>query len=256
MAWGSKSEPMMLWESWLPRPNRRDGPLECSRRFRLERPLKIFGATVEAALDEARRCVAEGGARLHDFPVAELRLSGVEASFDEHGNVAGGLGNLRFEGELRDVPPFPFAFDGPSETFYAAMREATGAVNGLPFVVDEIQETAAYWVFPTLQNGSFGAFIDRRAGRAVAMGSAFPIELWIWGYERGLVGHEEAGDLVVTQVHDRDRAVYVLRRVARGFKSRDLANLPLILRGVATWTAVPLLHEAGGALEWQVDRKS
>jgi hypothetical protein len=180
----------------------------------------------------------------------------VEASFDGHGNVAGGLGTLRFEGELRDVPPFPFAFDGPSETFYAAMREATGAVNGLPFVVDEIQETAAYWVFPTLQNGSFGAFIDRRAGRAVAMGSAFPIELWIWGYERGLVGHEEAGDLVVTQVHDRDRAVYVLRRVARGFKSRDLANLPLILRGMATWTAVPLLHEAGGALEWQVDRKS
>jgi len=257
LQWGTKSEQLIEWESFLERCNKREGSLKPTRTIRFERPLEVFGPTVERALDDARTCVAVGGARLHGMSVVELRLAGVEASFDVQGNVPDGLGILRFEGALEQEPPFPFSFDGPADQFFAAMLEATRVVDGLPFVADAIRETPDYWVFPARTNGCLGAIFDRRAKCALAMGSAFPIELWIWGHERGLFDAEDsAGDLVVTEIPDRNRAVDALRRLGIGFKSSDLDVLPLVLRRAATWKAIPQLHDAGDSLVWHVERAS
>lgn len=55
---GTKSEQTMEWGSLLERSDEAKGSLEPTRTIRFERPLEVFGATVEQALDDARRCVA------------------------------------------------------------------------------------------------------------------------------------------------------------------------------------------------------
>ena len=256
LQWGSKSEPLMEWESFLQRCNKREGTFKSTRAIRFQRPLEAFGSTVERALDEARARVAAGGASLHGMPLAELRLTGVEAAFDALGNVRDGLGTLRFEGALEHEPPFPFSFDGPAEIFFAAMSAATRVVNAQPFIAEEIRESPDYWIFPTRADGGpRGAIFDRRTKRAVSMGSAFPIELWIWGYERGLLDADYSdGNLVVTEIRDRERAVRALIAMGQRPSEANLANLPLVFPGGAAWQAIPVLHEAGDALVWRVER--
>jgi hypothetical protein len=220
-------------------------------------PMKTFGPSVEEALAEARRRLQEGGVQLNGTTIAELRLQSLEVSFGTIGDVPDDLSRFRFEGALQSPPPFPFAFDGHARTFFAAMLAAASVVKAEPFDVEAIRESAEYWIFPTRTNGCLGAIFDRRAGKAIAMGSAFPIELWIWGYERGLLDEDYgASNLIVTEVRDRGRAVHALRRLGAGFKSADLAELPLIVRGAATWTSIPELHNAGDAILWRVEGRT
>jgi hypothetical protein len=251
LEWGTKSESSrILWESYL---SRRKGTFEPTREIRFELGLAVFGVTVESALAEARRCVASGGVRLHDIAVSALRLSRVQASFDKVGQVR--EGQLAFEGTLADVPAFPFPIEGRRDTVFGALLAASKAAHGIGLLADAIRETPDYWIFPARTTGCHGAFYDRRTERAVVMGSAFPIELWIWGYERGLLDPEwSEGNLVITEIRDRDRALPALRRLGLKVQRRSL-DLPAVIEKGARWTEIPVLHEAGDSLAWHVERE-
>jgi hypothetical protein len=219
-----------------------------------ELALSDFGDTWDVAVERARELAAER-VMLDGIALQSLHVAKIEVSFEEHdASKAFKYGTVHFTGTLAEPLPFPFvpgrvapARDGDIE-FFEALEAAS--VNASPIQVDEIEELEGYWVFPVHHIGNTGAFVDRRTGRVVGMGSPLPAALWIWGYERGLL-EDDAHDLVVEHVTDRSRAFGALNRFAR-VRAKDLDSLPLILEGCATWQAVLPLHDAGDALTWRV----
>lgn len=248
--WGW-SDPNLQWEWWLKNLARKNGYFEPTNKFRLQLELAMLGDTVEEALEEARECVAEGGLRLSGIRATEVHLTKVAAVFDKDGRPRQEHSHITFEGLLEEVPAFPAVFEGPREAFFAALRAASSALGDVPLAVDAVQESPEYWFFPTNMIDCVGALYDRRLERALKLGSTYPLGLWIWGYERGLVVPDyAAGDLVITKIHVRERAKDFLSRCG----VNEPFELPLIVPGAAMWMNILPLHEAGDALDWRVER--
>jgi hypothetical protein len=220
--------------------------------FELE--LADFGDTWDVAVERARELAAER-VMLDGIALRSTHVAKIEVSFQENdASKAFEYGTVHFVGTLAEPLPFPFvpgrvapAREGDVE-FFEALEAAS--VMASPIQVDEIEELEGYWVFPVHSIGNTGAFVDRRSGRVVAMGSPLPTVMWIWGYERGLL-EDDTRDVVVEHVTDRSRAFEALKRFAR-VRAKDLDSLPLVLEECATWQAVLPLHDAGDALTWRV----
>jgi hypothetical protein len=143
------------------------------------------------------------------------------------------------------APPGEVSFDEALE------RAAT---MGYPIALDAIREAPAYFVFPWYQIGSRGGIVEKRGGRLVELGSAFPIDDWLWGYESGLL-EEPPGDLVVVEVREAHRALDALGGILRARPtSRLLQALPLLLPEAAHWMAIPHLRRAEGSMRWEIRR--
>lgn len=138
--------------------------------------------------------------------------------------------------------------------FVTALAQAVKVAGNLPIQADEIEQTERYWIFPIHNIGANGVIVERTTAHAFLIGGAMDHSIWIWAYEHRLL-EEPAGDLIIEQVLDSDRAFAALRQFARVIRE-DLETLPLVLKGCATWMAAKQLKEANTALIWRVTPRS
>jgi hypothetical protein len=133
---------------------------------------------------------------------------------------------------------------------------------------DRAQEIRLGWYFPwrfagELLVGSNGIIVDKRTGRAVPLGSAYPLERDLRAYDAGYP--LTRAQLVVTAVGDRNRAIVILLqlgvskiepeeshgvkwRVPRPLSSSEirarLATLPADFGVIQVYFSVELLERA------------
>lgn len=66
-----------------------------------------------------------------------------------------------------------------------------------------------YWFFPVGYIGSYGVVVDKASGEVTALGSAFTLEDWLWGYEHGFL--QTSVTLRIMSIDDLDRTLAVLQ---------------------------------------------
>lgn len=142
---------------------------------------------------------------------------------------------------------------------YAEAR-ARAAATGLTLVDEEDRESANWWFFGTREIGCKGIIIDKRDGSLTRIGSAYPVDDFLWGYDVGI--REEPVDFVVTEVFDHVRATTWLYESgfegSRVYVREKLAKLPAIwpaLRGL--WIRIPQLRALDPAvMRWRVEPRT
>jgi hypothetical protein len=121
------------------------------------------------------------------------------------------------------------------------------------------------WFFPNADPlvGSTGIIVNKRSGRTLVLGSAFPIERDLRAYDDGY--QIDCGDLVITRVLDTEATVETLakirptvvepeyehsrvwripREIGRNELRARLQRLPCIFEGVRLYFVVEHLQEA------------
>lgn len=63
-----------------------------------------------------------------------------------------------------------------------------------------VGEYIDFWYFPVGEIGSLGLVIDKADGHLNILGSAFPLEYWLWGHRRGF--KHDTYDLVITKINN------------------------------------------------------
>lgn len=121
--------------------------------------------------------------------------------------------------------------------------------------ITSTRETEAYWVFPVHQTGCFGVVVDKKTGHTTCLGSAWNMETWLWGYERGLVVDAPV-NLLVTEVFDIDRSVEILRRLRisppQGRRAA-LQHPPVLFEQAVTWMALgELAADKEASFKWKI----
>src|SRR5262245_57980967 len=86
--------------------------------------------------------------------------------------------------------------------------------------VDQVRETPRYWVVPVQEIGCVGVVVEKASGETTALGSAWDLDTWLWGYDKGLVrrgtaiqDEPDVMDLVVTEVFDLESAARILEQL-------------------------------------------
>lgn len=113
-------------------------------------------------------------------------------------------------------------------------------------------ERPEYWFLPVGYIGSSGVIVCKSSGRLTPLGSAFTVDDWLWGYERGLVA--DGVTLRILSVTDAEATLAVLQGVISGtFRWRyelrnwlkhSLAVVPIEFRDQHLALAIPQLREA------------
>jgi hypothetical protein len=214
------------------------------RRIRFTLELLSLGADWQTAITHARTLEP---AHL-DGIAARVALHTVELQFATFEEQAEPGGDATFEAIVE--PPIAFPRSLEDVEFATALARAGKLAGDLCLQADEIERSDRYWIFPIHNIGANGVIVDRATGGAFVTAGSLDRATWIWAYEHQLL-NEPAGDLVIEQVSDPERAFTALRGCAR-IRREDLANLPLVLHGSAGWMAAAGLKEAGTALTWRV----
>ncbi|MBA3460903.1 MAG: hypothetical protein H0T46_13120 [Deltaproteobacteria bacterium] len=211
-------------------------------RFTLE--LSSLHADWQTAIARARRLEPA----LIDGIPARIELQTVELHFSTYVEQTEPHGDAIFVAIVDKPAPFPRTLDDPE--FVKALAQAGNLAGNLLIQADEIEVSERYWIFPIQNIGANGVIVDRSNGRAFMTAGSMARSTWIWAYEHRLL-EEPSGDVVIEQISDPDRAFAALRRFAR-IRREDLATLPLVLHGCASWMAAAELKEAETALRWRV----
>jgi hypothetical protein len=80
-------------------------------------------------------------------------------------------------------------------------------------------EAALWWYLPITWIGCVGVLVDKSSGSAHVLGSAVPLELWLWASNKGF---RDPSDFVLQAVLDRPRALDLLDQL----QLVGLAELP------------------------------
>lgn len=104
----------------------------------------------------------------------------------------------------------------PEEAHRIADQYATR--TGSAWFDREVEERSSYWVFRVGSIGSIGIVVDKADGVVTVLGSAFSMEDWLWGYERGLL--VEKPTLRILAVHELRAALELLLYLPVGGPSR------------------------------------
>jgi hypothetical protein len=137
---------------------------------------------------------------------------------------------------------------------YAEAR-TRAASTGL--ALGEDRESANWWFFGTREIGCKGVIIDKRDGSLTRIGSAYPVDDFLWGYDAGI--REEPVDFVVTEVFDQLRATTWLYENgfegSRVYVREKLAKLPAIWPALSgLWSRIPQLRALDPAvMRWHVE---
>ena len=83
--------------------------------------------------------------------------------------------------------------------------------HGARWLSEDVVERRKYWFFPVGYIGSIGVFVDKATGALTSAGSAYDLETWSWGYERGLLA--EPTNLTVTNISDAHNTLELLLHV-------------------------------------------
>jgi hypothetical protein len=148
--------------------------------------------------------------------------------------------------------------DRPSDiSFDEALSRAKREYEAVD--IANVRETGTYWLFPVRQIGCRGVVVDKQTGLTTCLGSAWDLDTWLWGYEKGLVV-EDPVDLVVTEVTDPERAVEILRRLRisppQGRRAA-LQQLPVVFERAVTWIALgELAADKESSFKWRIQRGS
>lgn len=142
---------------------------------------------------------------------------------------------------------------------------AAGTFKEPDIELGSVRELNEAWFFPLLTErvGCHGVIVNKRTGRALHLGSAFPLERDLAMYERGY--QFQMYDLVITAVHDLDATERALSRlpirareptyehgqvwrVAREMTAEErllhLAKLPCIFPALQLYHHLEILEEA------------
>ena len=99
----------------------------------------------------------------------------------------------------------------------ASKRALSDLPDGLDLDLGEVQELREGWFFPYRARnaepivGSQGVVVNKRTGRLLHLGSAFPVERDLEMYERGY--HSEVYDLVIREVADLGKTLDLLEKL-------------------------------------------
>lgn len=231
---------------WQFRAKGNPPPPDTRIKFSLE--LSSIDADWQTAIASARKLEPA----LVDGVPARIELHTVELHFSSDVDQTEPYGDATFFASIDQPIPFPRPLDDAA--FVTALAQAVKLAGNLPIQADEIEQTERYWIFPIHQIGANGVIVDRTTGHAFLIAGSMDHSMWIWAYEHRLL-EEPAGDLIIEQVLDSDRAFAALRQFTRVIRE-DLETLPLVLKGCATWMAAKQLKEANTALSWRVAPRS
>jgi len=113
-------------------------------------------------------------------------------------------------------------------------------------------ERPEYWFLPVGYIGSSGVIVCKSSGRLTPLGSAFAIDDWLWGYERGLV--TDGVTLRILSVRDTEATLGVLQGVIsntfrwryelRNWLKQALSAVPTEFRDQRLALAIPQFREA------------
>jgi hypothetical protein len=215
-----------------------------------------FRTTLMAAVDPPNGASPAGWTVRPELP----RLDGVAAAEIICGDKGYGFFSLELV-LTKPLPRIDFPWSrSPAPPGEISFDDALSVAEALGYPIDphSIRATSTFFLFPVYQIGTCAVLIEKRSGRVVKFGSAFPVDDWLWGYENSLL-EEPPSDLVIVDVMDRERAIKLLNELryhaANLLSEAEIrASLPIILRSGARWMAIPHLRKLGDSVRWEVRR--